>query len=119
MVVEALFFDIDNDNDRINKVIQRIRFEMFVEEFRQHSVREDTPELRSFILSSMTKAITSICASFISAGTKARIAISPDDMFKQMAEYVVLLPDEAKIWTISLAETYYQALTPVIQADIT
>ena len=79
----SAMFEQDNDNDRVEKICERIRFETFVEEFRQHYVGEDTPELRSFILSSTTKAITSIRASFIHAGTKARITISPDDMFSK------------------------------------
>ena len=111
-------FERDSDNERFEKICEKIRFETFVEEFRQHYVGEDTPELRSFILSSTTKAITSIRASFIHAGTKARITISPDDMFRQMAEYVVLLPEAANTWMFSLAETYYRALTPVMQADM-
>ena len=114
----SAMFEQDNNNDRVEKICERIRFETFVEEFRQHHVGEDTPELRSFILSSTTKAITSIRASSIHAGTKARITISPDDMFRQMAEYVVLLPEEANTWMFSLAETYYRALTPAMQADM-
>ena len=74
-------FEWDNGNDRFEKMCEKIRFETFVEKIRQHYVGEDTPELRSFILSSTSKAITSIRASFIHAGTKARITISPDDMF--------------------------------------
>jgi hypothetical protein len=92
---------------------------MCVQEYRQQYAGEDTPELRKFILSSTTKAIASFRASFIHAHTKARITISPDDLFKQMTEHIVLLPDEADTWMLSLAETYYCALTPAMQSDMT
>lgn len=92
---------------------------MFVDEFRQQYVGEDTPELRAFVLSSTTKSITSIKAQFLHSVTKIRITISPDDVFKQMPDYIVLLPDNARIWMFSLGETFVCALTPEMQTDIT
>ena len=53
------------------------------------------PVLRSSILAHTTRAITSIKASFIHSIRRDRITISPDDIFKQMADYIVLLPDAA------------------------
>ena len=42
----------NDDNKRLNKVLQQILCEVFIHEYRQHYLGEDTPELRYFILSS-------------------------------------------------------------------
>ena len=76
--------------------MEKIQFETFVEEFRNHYVGEDASLLRDYVLSSTTKATCSIKSQFIHCVTKARITISPDDIFKQMADSIVLLPDEAE-----------------------
>ena len=112
-------FKRDTDNARIDETTEKIVYESFVQEYRQHYFREDTPELCRFILASTTKAITSICASLIHTHTKTRITISPDGMFKQLTDYNVLFPDEANIWLFSLAEPYSRALTPAMEMDMT
>ena len=53
-------FEWDRDNADLNKMRESVMFEVFVHEFRKHYVGDDTPELRSRILSSMTSEITSI-----------------------------------------------------------
>ena len=92
---------------------------MLVHEYRQQYVREDTPEFRNFILLFTTKAIAGIHASFIHTHTKARITILPNDLFKQMTEHAVLLPDEADTCILSLAEACYRVLTPAMQSNMT
>ena len=80
--------------------------------FKQQYVGKDTPALRSLILAHTTKAITSIKASFIHFIRRAWINISPDDIFKQMADYIVLLPDAVDTWLFSLGEAYFRTLAP-------
>ena len=75
-------------------------------------------ELRSFILVHTPRVITSIKVSFVHSISKSTITISSDNIFKQMTEYIVLLPDDASEWLLSLAETYFRALTPAMQADM-
>ena len=75
-------FERDGDNKRLNKILQRILYEVFVQEYRQHYIGKDTPELRDFILSSTTKSITSIKASIAHSVYKALITISLDNIFK-------------------------------------
>ena len=83
------------NNEVVEVMIQKILFEVFLYELKQQYAGKDTPVLRSFILAHTTRAITSINASFIHSITKARITISHDDIFKQMTDYIVLLPDAA------------------------
>lgn len=87
-------------------------------EFKKHYVGEDLAELCRFIFSSTTTALTSIRASFVHSRTKNSITISPDEIFKQMTDYIVLLLDDASTWMFSLAETYYRALTSAMQTDM-
>ena len=75
--------------------MEKLLLQVFVHEFRQQYVGAKTPELRSFILTLTTMAITSIMALFIHSVTKARITILPKDIYKQMTDYIVLLPDDA------------------------
>ena len=35
-----------------------------------------------------------------------------------MVDYIVLLPDDADSWMLSLAETYFRALKPDMQTDM-
>ena len=49
-----------------------------------------------------TRIITSSKASFIHYITRDKIIISLDDIFKQMTDYIVLLPDAADTWLFSL-----------------
>ena len=100
--MDGAIFERDVENELVKEVMEKILFEVFVHEFKQQYVGEDTQELRSFILTSTTKAITSIRASFIHTRTGRKITISPDDIFKEMSEYVVLLPDDATDWIFSL-----------------
>ena len=79
-----------------------ILFEVFLYAFKQQYVGKDTPALRSFILAHTTIAITSIKASFVHSVTRTRITISLDEIFKQMTNYIVLLPDAADTWLFSL-----------------
>ena len=56
-------FEKDDNNTTMHKAEERILFESFVQEFKKHYVGEDSAELRRFILSSTTTALTSIRAS--------------------------------------------------------
>ena len=114
----GVVFERDMNNEVIEEMIEKILFELFLYEVKQQYVGKDTPALRSFILAYTTRAITSIKTSFIHSNTKARITISPDDIFKQMTDYIVLLPDATDTWLFSLGEAYFRALTPAMQADM-
>ena len=114
----GVVFERDMNNEVIEEMIEKILFELFLYEVKQQYVGKDTPALRSFILAHTTRAITSIKASFIYSITKVRITISPDDISKQMTDYIVLLPDAVDTWLFSLGEEYFRALTPAIQAEM-
>ena len=86
-------FERDVNNEVVKEIIEKILFEVFLYELKQQYVWKNTPALRSFILTRTTRAITSIKASFIHSITRARIIISPNDIFKQMTDYIVLLAD--------------------------
>ena len=105
-------FERDMNNEVVEEMIEKIPFEVFLNEFKQQYVGKDTLALRSFILAHTTRAITSIKTSFIHSITRARINISPDDIFKQMTDYIVLLPDAVDTWLFSLGEAYFRTLAP-------
>ena len=114
----GVVFKRDVNNEVVEEMIEKILFRVCMYESKHQYVGKDTPALRSFILAHITRAITSIKTSFIHSNTKARITISPDDIFKQMTDYIVLLPDAADTWLFSLGEAYFRALTPAMQVDM-
>ena len=93
------------DKDLVD-VIEKIKFEIFAHAYRKYYVGNDSPELRIFISTSTASVITSIRAWCVHLVTKRRINLSPDDVFKKMTNYVILLPDEAGSLMLSLAETF-------------
>ena len=85
----------DTTNIIVAEMLEKILFKVFLYDFKQQYVGKDTPTLRSFILAHTTRAIINVNASFIHLVTRIKITISPDDIFKQMTDYVVLLPNDA------------------------
>lgn len=111
-------FEQDITNVIVAEMLEKILFKVFLYKFKQQYVGKNIPALRTFILAHTTRAITSIKASFIHLVTGVKITISPDDIFKQMTDYVVLLPNDASKWLFSLDETYFNDLTPAMQTDM-
>ena len=101
-----------------NDTVDRIRLEVFLYEYKRQYVGVDTPELRQFILRATTENITSIKAQFKHSRTGSVVTISPDDVFKKMVEYIVLLPEDADKWMFSLAETFFRSLKQDMQTDM-
>ena len=75
----AFEWDVDN---KILGMIEEILSEIFRYDFKQQYVEKDTVELWKFVLSTTTNAVTRIEASFLHLVAKARIMISPDDIFE-------------------------------------
>lgn len=71
------------------------KFEAFVHEYWNHYLGHGSPELRTFILTAITSAITSNKAQFIHSATKQNITLFSYEIFKKVADYVIILPDDA------------------------
>ena len=93
-------------------------FKTFLHEYKLQYVGEDTPELRREILTSTTILLTGIKAQFVDSHTYETVTLSPEDVYKKMTEYIVLLLDGAQSWMLSLGDTFFHALTPEIQSDM-
>ena len=89
-------FEHDRDNEDLEKVYEEILFNIFLDEYKLQYVGEDTPELRQEILTSTTTALAGIKAQFVNSHTNETVTLSPEDVYKKMTEYIVLLPDNAQ-----------------------
>ena len=99
-------------------MVERIRLEVFLHEYKKKYVGVDTPELRRFILRATAENLISIKDQFQYSRAGATVTISPDDVFKKMVGYIVLIPEDADSWMFSLAEMFFRSLKPDMQTDM-
>ena len=68
--------------------------------------------MKGCVLASITSSIASIKVQFTHSVTGQKITLSPDDIFKKITDFVVLLPEDITNWILSLAKGFFQALSP-------
>ena len=115
---KVCIFERDRDDEDLEAMQEKILFHVFLDEYKLQYVGEDTPELRQEILTSTTSTLVGIKSRFVNSRTKETVTLSPDDVYKRMTEYIVLLPDNAQSWMLSLSDTFFHALTQEMQADM-
>ena len=66
----------------------------------------------------MSKFLSFIKTSYCCNCTKDIVTTTPDTVYKKMAEYVPILPEDTNKWSFCLPSIYYYALTSQIQFEL-
>lgn len=111
-------FEQDRKDKDITDTNEGIKVEELIHACKKYYVRSNSPELRRLILTATPAAITSIKSQFTHPVTKHKITLSLDNIFKMIADYVILSPNDATMWMFSLIETFFCALATAMQTDM-
>lgn len=101
-----------------NDVVDMIRFDVLLYKYKKRICGSRYPRALLFQCKSNYHCYYKYQSTMYPYYVETYLTISPDNVFKTLTDYIVLLPDNGDSWIFSLAELLFCALKPEMQTNI-